>query len=427
VTGPRTVLMAMLAVLAAGQDNGGVIEVKNGDLHIDLQDAGGKVFISVKGGAEIELFDMAARLQALEIAVGEQNSLRDDFNELREKVDKNQDSAATLDDRLADAETQVAENTNSTDEVNERLVAAEEKLITAQEELAVVPEMTACAAKSLIYHPENGKCQPAVDVHCNMLSRDEHSNLLIAGSRLVNNAMCSFNQHYGGQSCAASCLPGALLKLNSGEDAGVTFSDLDDAVFAGNDAHVCLSSKIGDTGEVEWLVNGQGENSWTGTLEAAKALCTKTEGCLFLHDWGGDFSKFRVCKNVKLRDSGQARVIKVSRGAKYTCNLDGEWAANFKCDIMACEAVDEEGGRLTLNSDAIANGATRTLRNPGMDGIKNNTHGAQWTFSCPRGKKAVHVDGVSKIEGTWSSCLESSIDDFKTSEWSKPFNVLDCK
>lgn len=78
--------MAMLAVLAAGQDNGGVIEVKNGDLHIDLQDAGGKVFISVKGGAEIELFDMAARLQALEIAVGEQNSLRDDFNELREKV-----------------------------------------------------------------------------------------------------------------------------------------------------------------------------------------------------------------------------------------------------------------------------------------------------------------------------------------------------
>ena len=84
------VLLGTLGVLVAGQDNGGVIEVKNGDLRINLGEVGGKVYVSVKGGPEIELFALAARVKALEDAAqsndGNDTGMQDDLDNLRVKV-----------------------------------------------------------------------------------------------------------------------------------------------------------------------------------------------------------------------------------------------------------------------------------------------------------------------------------------------------
>ena len=67
-------VLLSIAAMVQGQDNGGALEVPKGDLHINLGEAGSKVFVSIQGGPEIELFDLAARVKALEDAAGSVSS-----------------------------------------------------------------------------------------------------------------------------------------------------------------------------------------------------------------------------------------------------------------------------------------------------------------------------------------------------------------
>jgi len=68
--------------------------------------------------------------------------------------------------------------------------------------------MLACSSDAKLYHPEDDTCHPPASSHCDALSTAQMVTDVVAGARLTDAALCLFNKHYGGQVCAASCLPG---------------------------------------------------------------------------------------------------------------------------------------------------------------------------------------------------------------------------
>ena len=340
-------------------------------------------------------------------------------------MDKNEASAIDLDERLTEGEAAVDSIRNAsqlwpvTSSLDARLQSAENKLTNVQQDLSIVPQMAECASQSKIYHPEDGKCTAPSSVHCEKLATDGHSGLLVTASALVDPEGCSFNQHYGGQSCGALCLPGALMVPNEGEnweDADVTFGD--EALTAYNLQYTCLGED-----QVSWVFEGGTRNSYVGTKDEAQALCKDTPECKWLHDYNSDNKNFRVCKHVRFGNY-KGSVYKVNRGAKYKCGSDGKWESNFKCSVPTC-TDPASATELQLDSRAVDNGATVVYRKASrpIDGEQNSPE-AVFEFKCPRGKVVVAIDSTVELVGTWSTCTASA--DGRTAAWSKTFANNDC-
>lgn len=336
--------------MRAQQDkDGSSIEVAQGDLHIVLQEPGDrKVYVSVAGGEEIELFDLATRLATLEASSKtDKAEMLDTISSLQDKIDALTSTSDDLVDR-ADLNGDSAQSLQQVQDGNilpalsklQDSSTAQSTLITAltsqadaaAKALAVVPKMAECAADGKIYHPESQDCQVPVSIHCSALTTGDDSAMMVEGSNLADAALCSFNQHYGGQDCVAICKPGyAAFKVDpqtgNKEEDGFNSDE--------KPKYTCSS-------------DGQWQSNFGCTLQSCAAKPTSSA----------------ASSSVKVKALG-AEDQDHTIGATLVLDCDGKLnvvTARGEVDTITCIAEKEDPSKVMWSASSFTAGCTKELQ-----------------------------------------------------------------